>query len=101
MQRTLRELSWAAELLHIQAMGVESSVVWIDSTQAIEEQDADVPEENVHENIVELLAAYHIPVQTLALGTELPALTTQRRTRKMIRTTPTGGVVTVEIEEDI
>ncbi|MEM7535829.1 MAG: DUF58 domain-containing protein [Chloroflexota bacterium] len=100
-----RDLSWAAELLHVQALGVESSVVWIDSTQTLEHQSVEMAEENVkenvHENIVELLAASHIPVQTLSLGTPLPTLTTQRRTRKLTRTTPSGGVVTVEIEEDV
>lgn len=98
-----RDLSWMAELLHLQALGVESSVVWIDGGEAGDNEagDNEAGREHHGRNVAETLAAYRIPVQVLHLGTPLQMLTTQRRMRKVIRTTPTGGAVVYEIEEEV
>ena len=49
----------------------------------------------------EILTRYEIPVQFLQAGTKLTPALTYRRTRTVLRTTPTGGVVAYEIEEDV
>ena len=47
------------------------------------------------------LAALDIPAQVLRTDMALRAALTYRRRRKVIRTTPTGGAYTVEIEEEV
>ena len=51
--------------------------------------------------MVEILTRYEIPKQFMQAGTRLTPALTYRRTRTVLRTTPTGGVVTYEIEEDV
>lgn len=48
-----------------------------------------------------ILTRYEIPVQFMAAGTALTPALTYRRTRTVLRTTPSGGVVAYEIEEDV
>jgi hypothetical protein len=48
-----------------------------------------------------LLVRYNIPVQTFVTSAQLPAALTFRRTRTVIRSTPTGGVVTFEEEVEV
>lgn len=48
-----------------------------------------------------LLTKLEIPTHLLHTAVPLPSLLTHRRTRRVIRTTPTGGAVTVEIEEEV
>jgi len=48
-----------------------------------------------------LLARYSIPVQSFLTSAQLRAALTFRRTRKVIRSTPTGGVVTYEEEVEV
>lgn len=50
---------------------------------------------------LEILARYEIPVQFLQAGTRLAPAMTYRRRRTVLRTTPSGGVVAYEIEEDV
>ena len=52
-------------------------------------------------NLTEILTRYEIPVQFMQAGTNLKPALTYRRTRTVLRTTPTGGVVAYEIEEDV
>ncbi len=54
-----------------------------------------------HANLTEILTRYEIPVQFMQAGTNLKPALTYRRTRTVFRTTPTGGVVAYEIEEDV
>lgn len=51
--------------------------------------------------LAEILTRYEIPVQFIAAGTVLTPALTYRRTRTVLRTTPSGGVVAYEIEEDV
>jgi hypothetical protein len=83
---------WTAELLHLQALGAASSVLLVTETGASD--DAGEP-------LGALLARYDIPLQTWRAGTRLPAALTFRRTRKIVRNTPTGGAVTYEVDEDV
>lgn len=48
-----------------------------------------------------LLAGYEIGCQVIGVNQRLPSVLTFRRTRRVIRSTPTGGVVSYEIEEEV
>ena len=50
-------------------------------------------------HLIDILSRYEIPVQFLQAGTRLMPALTYRRTRTILRTTPSGGVVAHEIEE--
>lgn len=82
---------WIAELVRAGSLGLFSSVVAV----AAPEQTP-----TAHECMA-LLARLDIPHQLLRTDTQLRAALTYRRRRKVIRTTPTGGAFTVEIEEEV
>jgi uncharacterized protein (DUF58 family) len=82
---------WVAELVHLHVQGMVSSAMLV---TAVEGDDARA----IH--LRNLLAHYDISVQTLHADTRLPTALTFRRTRKVIRNTPTGGVTTYEVEEE-
>jgi uncharacterized protein (DUF58 family) len=82
---------WTAELLQLQNQGLVSSLLLI--TQPDEEGRVG--------QLRNLLAPYDISVQALAIGTRLPSALTFRRTRTVVRNTPTGGAVSYEVEEDV
>jgi len=86
---------WSAELLHLQAVGLASSVILIGDGERAGAHEA------ASGQLRSLLARYDIPVQMLPVGLRLPAALTFRRTRKVIRNTPRGGVVTYEVEEEV
>lgn len=88
----LPEGDWPAQLVHLQATGVTSTVCLVGLDTAGRDQD---------EVVRTLLVRYNIPVQTFVTSAQLPAALTFRRTRKVIRSTPTGGVVTYEEEEEV
>lgn len=88
----LAEGDWPAQLVHLQATGVTSSVCLVGMEAAARAQE---------EPLRTLLARYSIPVQSLLTSTPLRAALTFRRTRKVIRSTPTGGVVTYEEEVEV
>ena len=50
-------------------------------------------------NLIDVLTRHEIPVQFLQAGTRLAPALTYRRTRTILRTTPSGGVVAQEVEE--
>ena len=50
---------------------------------------------------VAVLQRLSVPVQVLRTDDVLPTALTYRRRRRVIRTTPTGGAFTVEIEEEV
>ncbi|MCS6826505.1 MAG: DUF58 domain-containing protein [Caldilinea sp.] len=82
---------WIAELVRAGRQGLFSSVLAV----ATPEQSAQVDE------CLALLARLDIPHQFLRTDLRLRAALTYRRRRKVIRTTPTGGAFTVEVEEEV
>ena len=50
-------------------------------------------------NLIDVLTRHEIPIQFLQAGTRLAPALTYRRTRTILRTTPSGGVVAQEVEE--
>jgi uncharacterized protein (DUF58 family) len=82
---------WVAELVQAQRVGLASSVLLV--TQPEDEVSAG--------ELLRQLAAVDIPAQVLRTDMPLRAALTYRRKRKVIRTTPTGGAYTVEIEEEV
>ena len=49
----------------------------------------------------DLLLRHNIPLQALPADADLPPVLTHRRTRTVLRTTPSGGVMVREIEEEV
>lgn len=88
---------WMAELLHMRRAGVASSALLVTPAPV----DVQAGEEGRQEALRELLARHEIPVQFLQAGTPLRASLTYRRRRTVLRSTPTGGVVAREIEEEV
>ena len=83
---------WTAELLQLQAAGLTSSVLLV--VPAGSEPTGVGP-------LRQVLAGLEIPVQVMAIGSHLPPLLTYRRTRTEIRSTPSGGAITVVVEEEV
>lgn len=89
--------AWMAELLHLRRAGVVSGALVV--TPAL--TDAPPGDEHAQEVLAEMLARHEIPAQFLQAGTPLRASLTYRRRRTVLRTTPTGGVVAQEVEEEV
>jgi hypothetical protein len=53
------------------------------------------------EAIQAILARMDIPCSLVVAGAPLAPLLTFRRRRQVIRTTPTGGVVSYEVDEEV
>ena len=89
--------TWLAELVHLRSIGLDSSVLLItpgeDDPAAIAQSAVDA--------LAGMLAGYDIGCQALNSGKRLQSVLTFRRTRRVIRSTPTGGVVSYEIEEEV
>ena len=85
-------LDWIAELVHLRGLGVSSSVVLI----------APATDETKAAAVIQgMLARMDIPCTVMVAGATLPALLTFRRRRRIVRTTPTGGVVSYEVDEEV
>jgi uncharacterized protein (DUF58 family) len=84
---------WTAELLHLKAAGMESSTVLV--VAASGEGRAGL------EATQSLLARADIATTVIEAGSPLQSILTFRRKRKVLRSTPTGGVVTYEVEEEV
>ncbi|MFO7631541.1 MAG: DUF58 domain-containing protein [Caldilinea sp.] len=82
---------WIAELVRASGQGLFSSVLAV-----VSPEQADAAGE-----CTQLLARLDIPHQLLRTDMRLRTALTYRRRRKVIRTTPTGGAFTVEIEEEV
>jgi len=81
---------WVAELAHLQALGMGSSILLI------------TPGDEMADNPVsQMLTQLEVPVQQLNTATQLPPVLTYRRTRTVVRNTPSGGAVTYEVEEEV
>jgi len=52
-------------------------------------------------NLFDILARYEIPLRFIQAGSRLAPALTYRRTRTILRTTPSGGVVVHEVEEEV
>ena len=52
-------------------------------------------------NLADILARYEIPLRFMHAGAPLPPALTYRRTRTILRTTPSGGVVAHQVEEEV
>ncbi len=89
---------WPAELVHLRSAGLDSSVLLI--TPAEDSSTAPGVERGV-DALRGLLAGYDIGCQALRSDNRLQSLLTFRRTRRVIRSTPTGGVVSYEVEEEV
>lgn len=83
--------SWLPGLLQIQAAGLSASTLLV-------AQDADRAAADVTRTT---LAQLDVPTQVLPVSAKLPPLVTYRRKRTIYRSTPTGGVVVQEIEEEV
>ncbi len=81
---------WLAELLHLQGGGVNSSVLLV-----TEEEQRDTTA------LRALISRYGIDLQLLSTQQQLPPALTFRRTRRVIRSTPTGGAVSYDVEEEV
>jgi uncharacterized protein (DUF58 family) len=86
------KVDWVAELVHLKSVGVDSSVILI---------VPDGGETHVGEGIQSVLARMDIPCTLIDAGAPLPALLTFRRRRRVVRATPTGGVVSYEVDEEV
>jgi uncharacterized protein (DUF58 family) len=82
---------WVAQLVQAQRVGLASSALLV--TQPEDEAQA--------ADLLRRLLAIDIPAQVLRTDMALRTALTYRRKRKVIRTTPTGGAYTVEIEEEV
>jgi len=83
---------WPAELVRLQAAGLASSVLLITAAAGNGGQA---------ELLRAQLAGLDISAQLLPVGVKLPPALTYRRTRRVVRTTPMGGVVTYDVEEEV
>lgn len=82
---------WLPALLHLQANGLATGVLLIaeDASEAGAQETRRV------------LSRLEISCEILAVNTKLPPVITYRRTRTEYRSTPTGGVIVREVEEEV
>jgi len=81
---------WIAELIHGQSR-LTGMVYLIEAAEGVESGAS----------LRAVLTRFDIPVQTLRAATPLESALTYRRTRRVIRTTPAGGAITLEVEEEV
>ena len=91
-EHTDANVDWVAELVHLKGVGVYSSVILIGAANA---------DPHAAEATKALLARMEIPCSVVMAGEPLSALLTFRRRRRVVRTTPTGGVVSYEVDEEV
>lgn len=89
---TNADSDWVAELVHMKSFGIDSSVVLIAPAEG-DPRQADA--------VRALLARMDIPCSVVVAGTPLSPLLTFRRRRRIVRSTPTGGAVTYEVDEEV
>lgn len=83
--------AWCAEIVRAAARGVRSSVLLL----------SDERESAAAEATLELLVRYETPVQIVPVDRPLPTRAMLRRTRRIVKSTPTGGSVSVDVEEGV
>ena len=84
-------VDWIPELVQVQRLGLTSSVLLV----TMPEDEARCSE------TVRQLIPLDIPALVLRTDMLLRTALTYRRKRKVIRTTPTGGAYTIEVEEEV
>ncbi len=92
--------SWVTELVYLQGVGLASSVLLVEP----EPSTPSTPPTKTNQNpeaTQALLARVDVPVQILQAGQPMRAALTFRRTRQVVRTTPSGGVVVYDVEEEV
>ena len=82
---------WIAEVVRAQGQGLASSII------AVMTPD----DEAAAGETLRMLGRLDIPYQQMRTDMRFQAALTYRRTRKVIRSTPTGGAFTVEVEEEV
>lgn len=93
--------AWMAELLHLRRAGVVSSAMLVTPAAEDVAEDMAEGEARIQEVLGEMLTRHEISAQFLQAGTPLRASLTYRRRRTVLRTTPTGGVISQEVEEEV
>jgi len=92
---------WIAELAHAQSH-TTGTVYLIEAADGNPDSDPDSDRDSdTAVGLEALLTGYDIPVRTLKAGTPLDSALTYRRTRHIIRSTPTGGAIRLEVEEEV
>ena len=94
---TTTSAAWMAELLHLRRAGVVSSALLVTPAAG----DVLLDEEHAQDVLGEMLARHEIPAHFLQAGAPLRTALTYRRRRTELRTTPTGGVVVRDVEEEV
>ncbi|RME63962.1 MAG: DUF58 domain-containing protein [Caldilineae bacterium] len=96
---------WVAQLLHLRRAGIASSALVIEppleESEAPAAPDGTPPASDGIGPLVELLARQEITAHFLRAGEPLRPVLTYRRRRTVLRTTPHGGVVSYEVEEEV
>lgn len=82
---------WCAEIVRAAVRGVRSSVLLL----------SDESGRAAAATTLELLLRYETPAQVIPVDRPLPARAMLRRTRRVVKSTPSGGSVSVEIEEEV
>ena len=90
---------WLAQLLHLQSSGLDSSVLMV--LPGDQDEAADASQQEAYGIVRGLLARYDIPAHVSRADSALQPILTFRRTKTVIRSTPSGGVVTYEVEEEV
>ncbi len=89
--------TWLPELLHLRRSGVQVSALLV--APGISDQTPD--DREAQAGLQDLLARQEIPAHVLPASMELRPAITYRRRRRVVRTTPTGGAVVYEVEEEV
>lgn len=95
---------WLAQLLHLRRSGVDSSVLAVTPAVAPALNEGNGAQQILaaqQDRLSDLLVRQEIPVRFLQAGTPMRAALTYRRRRTELRTTPTGGVIAREVEEEV
>lgn len=85
------QAAWVSEVVQLQASGVSASVVLV-----LAENEEPV----IADEVRRMLANVNIPVSVIGTLGDLPGLLHFRRRKTVLRTTPTGGVVRYEVEDE-
>lgn len=88
----IAQATWVSDLVQLKASGVSASVVLV---LAVDESA------EIADDALRVLTNLDIPVTVIGALGELPGLLHFRRRKTVLRTTPTGGVVRYEVEEDV
>lgn len=82
---------WIAPLVRLSDSGLAAGLVMIPTSDTVA----------AAEQVRSMLAPHPIPVQVLPVDAPLIPALTHRRRRTVLRTTPRGGTIAVEIEEEV